>query len=741
MFTYIYKWLPALLIFIGPVVHAQTPIEGRVLEKSEEGSKPAAILFANVYWAGTQTGTATDADGHFSIPQPSAYPAHLVVSHIQYGSDTITLSKAPSEPLQIYLTKSTMLQVVEKIERRNTTDISTLDSRGVQYITSAELQKAPCCNLSESFETNAAVDVVYSDAVSGAKKIQMLGLDGIYTQIQLENIPLIRGMGAAYGLSFVPGPWIESISINKGTGSVLNGFESMTGQINLAYVMPGKGDRYFINLFGNHQGRMEFNGHLQSMRKSKWKAVTLAHASYSGMKVDNNGDGFLDMPTGQQVNLMQRWKYQYEKMEGQLAGQFMDWHTLGGQTTYNPDLASDSTNGYGVDVHIRQYGAFSKNGFLMPSHHDHSLGLITSVRRTEQTARFGNRTYDGSHNSGYFNSIFQVQGHHHNLLKTGVSLQVDDYKETFVDSIFNSTAWAAGPFVEYSIEDSDRFSMIGGLRADYHNLYGIQVTPRLHVRWSPWDLTALRISAGRGFRNPHLFMENPAIFASSRKLVITGDPGMEDAWTIGVSLTRKFTLFGRKASLNADHYYTVFINQAVIDLDRNVHEIVYGSLNGTSRSHSSQVELTFEPLERLTCRLSARRYDVQTTTAGHLQSRALVPKNRGMMNLAWESRNGKWQIDFTMNAFGTTRIPGTETNPNAYRRDNHSPRYVILHSQVSKEFKWFRGYIGVENLTNYTQPDPIIGSDAPFGPYFDGSLIWGPLNGRSIYAGIRTHFN
>ncbi|MCB0397883.1 MAG: TonB-dependent receptor [Flavobacteriales bacterium] len=734
--------LSLCLSTIMPDVWAQAPIKGKVTEQDPQGAgKP--IAFVNVYWLNTQIGTATNFEGAFEISPPSSYPATLVISHVQYTNDTLTFQVRPDQPILVSLRKSTDLEVVEKVGRKQSTNMSTISTMGTQYINSSELKKAPCCNLSESFETNASVDVVYSDAVSGAKKIQMLGLDGIYSQIMFENIPLIRGMASAYGLAFVPGPWIESISVNKGTGSVLNGYESISGQINLEYFKPSETDHYFINLFGSHQGRLELNGYFTAPKGKKWSSMTLVHAHNTSMKVDGNDDGFLDAPLSSQINLINRWTYHGTNREMKVGGQFMDWHSVGGQTTYDPEHLPGTPNGFGVDINIRQYALFAKNGFLFPSKPEISLGLIASARRTEQESLFGLSKYNGLHDQVYFNSIFQYQPthHHHHLFKAGISHQWDGYEEDFEGQQPSRDEWVTGAFGEWSWNDSTRFSVITGLRGDYNNLFGWLVTPRIHANYKPTELTAIRLSLGKGFRSAHVYMENPVVFTSGRKVVVPSTPELEEAWSAGLSLQHKFTFLGRNASLGADYYYTYFINQVVIDLDQHPQMVFFRNLDGQSFSHSMQADFTFEPFPLTELRLAARRYNVQVTTGGQLQDKALTPKNRMMVHSSWHDTREIWQVDMTLNIFGSSRIPSTQSNPLPYRRVNRSPGYATLSAQVTKEFKWLEAYAGMENITNFKQPDPIIAADDPFGPYFDGSLIWGPLNGRYAYAGIRKTFN
>jgi len=708
-------------------------ISGAVLDESNQ-----SLPGVNVFWAGTTIGTVTNEGGEFSINKAQKLPAKLVFSFVGYKTDTVDIHHSSSEEIKIQLKNTVELQEVTVEGKQQTTKISTMSSINIESISSGELKKAACCNLSESFETNASVDVVFSDAVSGAKKIQMLGLDGIYTQIMFENIPLVRGLGSSYGLNYVPGTWIESIQITKGTGSVVNGYESITGQINLEYWKPDESDKLFVNLYGNHNGRSEANVHYVQKLSPKWSTLLFAHGSNVGLKNDHNKDGFLDMPLSTQVNIFNRWKRVSQKMMTQFGVSALWDEKTGGQTEFNYEDDFGNQTLYGVGINSKQMEVYGKNGFLFPESPYKSVGLMASARIHQQDAFFGLKKYSGKHQSVYFNAIYQsIISTTAHKYKTGMSFQLDDYSEAFNDSAFTRTELVPGAFLEYTYGDSSTVSLVAGVRADYHNLYGLQINPRAHFKYNIKPLTSLRISAGKGFRTANIFAENPTIFASSRDVIVKEQLLPEEAINAGISFTHKFNIFDRDASFNLDYYRTEFLNQVVVDLDKNPQKVYFYNLNGKSFSDSYQADFTIQPVERIDVKLAYKHYNVKTTYSEQLLQKPLVPKDRALFNIAYETGNKKWKFDFTANWFGKSRLPNTSSNPEAYRLDGFSDEYFTLNAQITKVFKHFEWYLGGENLLNYKQPNAILAANDPFGKHFDASLIWGPVNGRVIYSGIK----
>lgn len=721
-----------LSFFFVQYLAAQKTISGYVYEK-KENKKQEAIPLANIYWQGTTKGVVADVDGKFEIQEPKTYPANLIISFVGFNSDTIMLN-AYQKSIKVALKSMVNIEEFKVTEKQSGTFINTIDPIHIETITSKELAKAACCNISESFETNASVDVNFTDAVSGRKKIQMLGLDGIYTQTQFENLPLIRGLGSAYGMNFIPGTWAESIQIKKGAGSVVNGYESITGQINIEFLKPDEADKLFINGYGNARGRAELNIHAAQKLNEKWSTMTFGHVSNQSLSFDNNNDNFEDQTIKTQYNFFNRWKYTGKKREGQIGIRAVYEDMTGGQIK-----ANERQPLYFIGVESKQVEVFTKNGFLFPEKPYKSIGVMNSLRYHEHNSKYGQKSYNAKQVSGYLNVIYQtIINNTNHKLKFGSSLVYDNYDKNLNNNYkFGRVEIVPGIFSEYSYMPSDKSTLVLGLRGDHHNQYGAFITPRAHYKYNFTDKSAFRLSAGRGFRTAHPILENTAAMASSRTIILDANElKPEIAWNYGTSITHLFSIAKKDMGIAIDYYFTDFENQVVVDLE-NPREISFYNLDGKSYSHSMQAEYNIELTHQIELRAAYKWYDIKTEFADGLKTKPLTPKNRILLNIGYTTNFDKWKFDLTGKWFGVSRIPSTIGNDIENVVSTQSNNYFLLSGQVTRAFKKFEIYSGVENITNYTQNNPIIAANDPNGSNFDASLIWGPVMGRNIYFGFR----
>ncbi len=716
-------------------------LTGTVFEL-DENSKKNPLPGANVYWLETLQGSATDLRGYFEIPRPDQKNDTLVISYVGYQNDTLAI-EADQQYVDVILAVVTSLPETIITGWQPDKYISRMNPVATEVITSRELLKAACCNLSESFETNASVDVNYADAVSGAKTIQLLGLAGIYTQMMSENFPNLRGLASAFGLGYVPGPWMESIQVSKGASSVLNGYESITGQINVEYKKPSGSEKFYLNLFGDHMGRLEANANGAVKLSDHWSTAVFGHYDERFVRQDMNHDAFIDQPLVRQFSFFNRWEYQGSTpWHIQFGAKILDEDRLSGQMEYDKNLPQEEQpDVYGIEIDTRRYEAFAKIGRVFEQRRETSFGFINSFSYHDQQTRSGLNTYVGDQVSWHSNFIFStfIRTADHKI-NAGWSVNYDDFNESYNDSIFRSKEVVPGLFTEYTFLVPDKFTLLAGLRVDFHSRYGTFFTPRLHLKYHPDEHTTLRISAGRGSRTAHIFAENTSILFSSRYVTVSEPLKQEIAWIAGISVNRHFEIGSRELTLSADFYRTSFVNQVIMDMERDRQHIYFYNLDGKSYSNSLQIEVTVNPVDRLDITVAYRLNDVKATYDGELLRKPLVNRYKGLFTASYKTNLNKWQFDVTAQLNGDSRLNDTQGNPEEYRRPGESPVYVILNSQVSKFFRKWDLYVGVENLTGFTQKDPIIAADQPFGEYFDASQVWGPIVGRKVYAGVRVKF-
>lgn len=754
------------LLFFSFTQAQNTVLKGKVVEINNE-KKQVPIAFAQVFWLGTNSGTITAENGTFAIDK-DATTHFLVVAYAGFNSDTIAIVNFNKEII-VVLKSGIVLDEARIIRRKKSSEISKLTPKLTVNLGRQELQKAACCNLSESFETSPSIDVSFSDALTGTKQIRMLGLDGVYTQITQEMMPSIRGLSSPYGMNFTPGTWVHSIQLTKGVGSVINGFESMAGQINVELKKPDGEEVLFADGYINQSGRSELNGGKMFKINERVQTGIMAHVSGRPFYTDQNKDGFADNPLGWQANVLNRWTYHNKKgWEGMFGIQGVYDTKQGGQTAYLKNGAK--SNGYGLDVLNRNINIWTKNGYVFKDKPYQSIGTQVSLKINDLQAEYGNpnvyllekpgpidpfirkstTNYSGLHKSAYVNLLFSsIIGTTIHTYTTGLSFQWDQISETLdrLSTInkYARTEYVPGAFVEYNFKPNEDFTLVGGLRADYNNLFGAFVTPRLHARYMfNKDKTVFRFSGGRGQRTAAVFAENQKMYASNRRIILRPSNtksayglNPEVSWNYGMSLSHEFKLNYRVASLNLDIFRTDFVSQVVMDYDFNSNQVNIYNLDGKSYANSAQIMFESEPFKRVDVRMAYRFFDVKTQQMGGLLDKALLSPHRAFINMAYQTKR-KLMFDLTVQWYGKSRMPITTMSPEVFIQPAYSKSFVLVNAQLSKQFKKeLMAYIGVENATNYRQNNPIVSADNPFHPNFDSSMIWGPIFGTMINAGFR----
>jgi outer membrane receptor protein involved in Fe transport len=728
------KQILILLLFSFSLTSFAENVKGRVFEIDDNG-KSLPLPGVNVLLSGTTIGTATNGEGFFNLTIEDNNNPILVFSFVGYKTDSVDVTGKTS--LDVTLIKGEELDEVKIVQRTKATSVSKINPLYVQKISGKELARCACCNLSESFETNASVDVSYADAISGVKQIKMLGLSGRYSQMLMENIPILRVGESAFGLEYTPGTWMESIQVSKGTAAVKNGYESITGQINLQYKEPEGLEKLNFYTYANQDGKAETNFNYSIPINEKWNTMIMLHGEGNFREMDLNEDGFRDKPRTLQGNIMNRWSYQGENLVFKFGFSYLDESRKGGQLDFNHDIPASSQDAYGIGIDANRFSAFSKLGFVFDRPQT-SLGWITSYSRFDRESFYGLRDYDIKQHNLYTNLIFQSYlgdtRHSYNL---GVSLVSDNIDENFDGSDLGYNEAVPGAFVEYTWLPSDKFTLLGGLRYDYSTRFGGFYTPRVHLKYDVAPTSKLRLSAGKGYRTANAVTENTNLLASSRSFVFGEDIKQENAWNYGASLTNEFDIAGRPLDLVLDFYRTDFKNQLVVDLDQDAQSVFFYNLDGKSYSNSFQVEAAYELFRRFDLTGAFRVNDVKTTYTGGIQEVPMVSRYKGLLSGSYRTNLDKWQFDLTAQFNGIQRLPFTGSNTPANQRPNESDSYTILMGQVTKNYRNWSFYVGAENITNYTQDNAIVSADDPFGSEFDASMVWAPLYGRMFYFGVK----
>ena len=776
------KIILTVLFVVLPFVWAEAHAWGTVLDDKGE-----PLVGANVYWAGTSVGVATDLDGRFQL-EPVKSTNLLVTSFMGFHNDTTEVT-AHSE-LTIVLVSDLLLEEVDIIERKMAVLRSRLSPLTTETLTGEALCMAACCNLSESFETSASVDVAYSDAATGAKQIRLLGLSGTYVQMLTENTPNIRGLAQAFGMEYIPGPWMEAIQVSKGTSSVLNGYEAIAGQINVEYLKPQTQDPISLNAMISTETHAEVNATGGWDINDIVSTGILFHAQNMSLELDHNHDGFLDMPKNTNINLLNRWYVKTDDYTGQFLVRGLYDRRQGGQTREALSLSPFASSPYHIDLQTWRVDGFMKNGYVFNHDLGTSIGIIASASYHNQQNTYGFRQWNAAQTNAYLNAIFQTSfddsaadpwDDHQHKLSAGLSVNYDKYDESLLPITLSPNSLIVpqmeltpGVFAEYTYTYKDKLTLLAGIREDYSTRYGFFTTPRMNLRYAPFDWWTLRGSIGLGYRTPNAIADNAAYLASNRiyyfgngQLAIgDGQLAQERSMNTGLSTVFYIPMGKRELQLSGEYYYTKFLDGVIADMDRNLQGITLYNMHDVDDaqyfSHNWQVEATMEILRGWTMTAAFRYTDVKQTTFNtvaneyQLRDKPLQNKFKGIITTSYQTPLKTWQFDLTAQFNGEGRMPDGFAIPEGSKQyftdENgqvHHKWYPQLLGQITKFFRTWSIYLGAENMTNFTQDNPIVGERLeakgekhggfvnPHSANYDASMIWAPIHGWKLYLGFR----
>lgn len=746
-------------------------LSGQVNTLSQGEKGPAA--YASIIVLETNKFYECNDKGEFRIEKLPAGNATLVASYVGFASDTLCLSVASDGQVskandgsaasvitdggitscEFNLLSNTELEALVVTGRQGGNYLSKSANMKTEVISAAGLCKMACCSLAESFENSASVSVGFSDAITGARQIRLLGLSGAYTQMLDENRPVMRGLAAPFGLDYIPGQWLESIQIAKGPSSVINGLEAVTGQINMEHRKPTAENPLFVNLFLNSNVRAEANVASSLQLNDKWYTVIMAHVSKDTKKHDMNDDGFRDDPLKTQFNFDNRWLYQAYEGGPQIRFglKAVSDKRIGGQMDYKEGMNDDYdsfeavplSRAWGSEIRNKGIDGYLKIGVPIAAEGETNIAMVADVSYYDMKSSFGNKRYNGHQTMGFVNIISQNRLAPCHKLSAGLTGQFDKIYENLYEShqaplqdlgFLGKRDNVYGAFSEYTYDSkNEKLSVIAGLRADYHTLTSQwYLAPRVTLKYSVTDKLIFRANGGRGLRSANVIADNLGMLSSGREIYLEEKPRMEDAWTFGANVSQYFKLgYGEDSYISFDYFRTNFKDQLVVDWDKDLSRVSLYNCKGKSFTDTYQVDLSLEPIEGLTTMLTFRYTNAKVEMDGQgLVDRPLMSKYKGVFNVQYATNLQKWIFDFTAQLNGPSAKPqfigGGESNP-----------YGLFYFQITKKFRGLDLYGGVENIGNYTQSNPIIDAQNPFSKDFNAAMIWAPLMGRMFYVGMR----
>ncbi|NQW30308.1 MAG: TonB-dependent receptor [Ignavibacteria bacterium] len=709
-------------------------VTGVVLGSNPDG-KTEPLPGATVTWRGTQVGVYTNNLGGFTINRVEGADT-LEIRYVAYET---TVMIGPADSISVTLVPLTTSEVQVTAEQPTITTAVQKTER----ISSRDLSKSACCSLAESFEKSPTVEVSFSDAVSGARQIQLLGLSGHYTQFMIDAVPLVRSVELPFGLDHIPGPFMESVSISKGASSVTNGYDGMTGQINIRYKDPWAAPRLHVNAYGNTMQRAELNLVSGQRLSSELATETMVHGRILQNEIDNNGDGFQDIPMFKQLNLVHSWMYADDNYEVHVFGRGILDNYSSGQLTGSLDSNGQRVDPYRISTDIGRLDGYVKLGLLnpFPDMEGSGISLVFGGAMHNQFSAFGERRADSRQRTLQVRGVAALPFSDDFKLVTGFSYLYDNVVESLESNNFKRTENVPGVYAEATLSPLTDITVVAGIRSDWHNLYGTFVSPRVHAKWSISPFSTLRASVGKGYRVPTVISENISAYINSRSLNFDAAFRPEESWNYGFSLTTAAEIASRVLTFDVELYQTNFNNQVIIDFDRSARELWVTNLNGKSIATHAMVQALFSPIPRLDLVAAYRWVDVQAPFNNQMMQKPMISRTRMLFTASYTTVENDWQFDVTVSRNGAGRLPSTAENAEPYVRPSEFPAFWRLNSQVTKKFKDLDVYFGAENLTNFIQSNPIVAAAQPFSPYFDASMTWGSLDPRMFYLGVRYTIN
>ena len=708
---------------------AQNVVSGTVTDYKGE-----SLVGANVYWIGTSTGVTTNVDGKFSIERIAGKKL-LAISFLGFETDTVDIGKiSDNQAIKVTLKDNSkdVAEVVVSERRRGTSEMGGA-LNGLK-INQAELFKAACCNLGESFTTNPSVDVSYSDAATGAKQIKLLGLSGLYVQMLAENIPDFRLTASPYALGYVPGAWLKGIQVSKGASSVKNGYESITGQIDVEYLKPDDEQGIGLNIYGNSEGRMEVNADANKHITHHLSTEVLVHYENSLADMDENGDNFFDKPDVNQVNFHNRWHYHKGRYIFHGGYSILDEKRDGGQLK-----SIENVPLYKISMDTRRYNAYLKNAFVIDPARNSSVALITSATMHNLESQFGSKVYNNDERNLYAQLIFETDLSEMHNISAGLSVNADRMSQDYLQTKnLDENETVIGGYAQYTFNYDDIWILMAGLRIDNSDDFGTFFTPRFHLKIKPLEAFSMRFSAGKGYRSPHALAENHFLLSSGREISIE-NLSQESAWNIGSSLSWKIPIAGKHLKINTEYYYTTFQSQALADYDILPSKIVIKSSDERSYSHTFQADAAYDVFKGFELSAAYRLNDVRAYSGGELRVKPLTNKYKALFTASYKTPLAIWQFDANLQLNGGGRLPDYFNENGKLVSDAEFDAYPQLNIQITKWFRKFSIYVGGENLTGYKQKNPIISSENPWSETFEPTLVYAPVSGAMFYVGLRCN--
>lgn len=741
------KAITFVLLYITLIIntgYSQGPnrfVYGQVFGLNAQGKEPlegAVIKVMN-----TQDRVLTDSKGKFSLNIKNFQDERIIVSFTGYETDTVNLNN--KNYVEIILESNLTTEQIEVEDELNSIYISDGHSK-TEVVTQAELKKSACCDLSGCFGKNTSIDVAVTDILTNTKELKVLGLEGAYTQILVDNLPIMTGLITKFGVTSIPGTLIDKITISKGSNSVLQGYESISGILNVLLKDYHSSERLLANGFINSGLEKQLNLN-STLKLNKWSTLFAFQTVQQGLRMDDNNDGFLDAPLTTRYMFFNKWNYglsEDDKVNITFAAKFLDEKRIGGQKNFNIDVEKGSNSVYGQTVDLQNGDIYGRMSYMF--NNENQFKFFFSGSFLNQNSYIGTTLYNAKQRNLYINTLYEFPVYKESYFRLGAGYKKQTIEENIsINSTVNKTYGGdylndesiPGIFTETSLNlEKLNMSVIGGIRFDYHNKYNLITTPRFLLRFQLTPQTVIRASAGTGFRVANLFSEYPSFLASGKNITFDGEMKPEKMFNYGFDILQYFNFGYVSGNINIDFYRTDFRNKIIPEYGILPQTYTFSN-NSEAGSNVLQAEISSVIYRNVDFRFAYKLIDIFYYKNGNKYQMPFNSKHRILTGLSYSPASKSFVVNMTLQWFGNQSLPSTINDPVQFRINDESDSYTMLNFQFTKNFKYLELYTGVENILNHKQSNPIIDYENPFSKFFDTSFVWGPVRGREFYAGFR----
>jgi len=716
---------------------AQCFIEGNVSDYKVE------IPFANIELKELNVGTSSDSNGYFKLEAPAGN--HIIeVTAIGYHKfkKKIRLIEGKTFFIDLVLLKKNYL--IDQVEVTGTLKESfvKVSPLKVEVITSAFLQKTPTNNIMEIIETVNGVQKQINCGICGTSDIQINGMEGPYSLILIDGMPIMSSLSTVYGLNGIPTSLIKQIEIIKGPSSTLYGTEAVAGVVNIITKLPENLSKVHFETFLSSDKEKN----ISLSWSPKWKKADIllsANLFHMNHFMDENDDGFADEVLSERISLFNKWSFH------RISGKGMDINLkyyfedrFGGIESWTQDFrGSDSI--YGESIITNRWELSSR--YELPS--NENMVLQSSYNYHNQDSYYGDTEYLAIQNT-LFNQILWYKdiGLRHELT-TGMAYKFQSYNDNTPATDVIDLNHIPGIFIQDEFAISDQWKILSGIRWDRHQNHGNIFAPRLNLKWVRNENTSFRWNTGTGFRVVNLFTEDHASLTGARDVIIANELQPEKSININFNFSHWFERNDQSTTLDIDLFYTYFNNKIIPNYDSDPSKIIYDNLSGYSVSRGTSFQINKSFSTPLNINIGGTFLDVYSIVDGEKSIELFAPSFSGVFSVEYKWPLKRIKVDYTGRIVGPMGLP---TYSQEWAKEAISPLYTIQHLKVEKTInKKISTYIAVRNIFNFTQGSPLIDPSAGnnletneswevgFSPNFDTSYVYGPIRGRRYLIGLR----